>query len=126
VWHNDTNTFQPGTSEWYFENAKESLVHTGDEISNDFTGLINDAKKDFAKFNNKLNKPIPSNISDQDRATQMIDRVRWVINAVVIGLGSTLLNFTMLIGNIFMMIAVNRWWANGNIILIFKTIYLFV
>lgn len=55
-----------------------------------------------------------------------LDKVRWILNAVFIATPVNLLNVAMIITNIVLMIVLNRWWAQGNFLLLWKTFYLIV
>lgn len=53
-------------------------------------------------------------------------KVLWVLNAVFFAFPSMLLCMLMIAINIVLMIVANRWWAEGNLILLFKTAYLMI
>ena len=63
---------------------------------------------------------------DSHEFQEFLNYFRWVLNAILVGLPCMIIVSFLLTMNIFSSIELNQIWANGNVFLISKTMYILI
>lgn len=63
---------------------------------------------------------------DSHEFQEFLNYFRWVFNAIFVGMPCTIVVSFLLTMNIFSSIELNKIWANGNVFLISKTVYIII
>jgi len=65
-------------------------------------------------------------LTDDHDFWQIVGYFRWIVNFIFVGSPWFIFSIAMVIINLVLNILLNSWWADGNALLIFNSVYLFV
>ena len=117
-YHNDKDE---GTVDWYLENIRENFEREVDVVEDNVQEIGDEINEDFPKYSADWVQEWKEGGSD---IGEYWDYFRWVLNAAFIAMPLSGVALVFLIFNWYESIEWQRVWANGNIILISKTVYM--
>lgn len=101
------------------EKAKNLLIHGKENpILEEIDELEQEFMDDIPKYDFRVHK--------KWSWFKYLDYFRWILNAAVFGVPFSALTFVSIIWNLWFNIELNNFWAQGNLFLVFNTLYLFM